>query len=352
MKNSGLLPQILSDLVQQKTLALEQWQWLVDFERADDRRAQAFGYAAADLDAIVRQRGAMLQQVYPAFQVWCDRHLGEPALYLPSLWWLWLPLAQRLEAQRQGIQRPFVQGILGGQGTGKTTLGHVLTLILQQWGLSTLSWSLDDLYKTYRDRCQLQVQDPRLVWRGPPGTHDVTLGLQVLDQLRQGDFTQPVLVPRFDKSLQGGQGDRIAPEPITRVDIILFEGWFVGVHPIDPQQFENSPAPITTERDRAFAQAMNHRLQEYVPLWQRLDRLWVLYLPDYRLSKHWRKQAEHTMKATGKPGMTDDEIDQFVDYFWRALHPQLFIPPALQSADLVIEINLDHTPGQIYTQHR
>lgn len=338
--------------MQQETLTPAQWRWLVDCERADDRRTQAFGYPPAELEAIVRQRGERLQRVYPVLRPWCDRHLGEPAHYLPVLWWLWLPLADRLATQRQKLQRPFVQGILGGQGTGKTTLGQVLTLILQQWGLSTFSWSLDDLYKTYRDRCQLRAQDPRLLWRGPPGTHDVTLGVQVLEQLRQGDFAQPVMLPRFDKSLQGGQGDRIAPEPISRADIILFEGWFVGVPPIDPQQLDNPPAPITTARDRAFAQAMNHRLQEYVPLWQRLDRLWVLHLPDYRLSKQWRKQAEHAMKATGKPGMTDAEIDQFVDYFWRALHPQLFIPPTLQRADLVIEINPDHTPGQIYTQRR
>jgi len=37
------------------------------------------------------------------------------------------------------------QGILGGQGTGKTTLAAMLSLILGQLGYHTLSLSLDDL---------------------------------------------------------------------------------------------------------------------------------------------------------------------------------------------------------------
>ncbi|MFM7614146.1 MAG: ATP-binding cassette domain-containing protein, partial [Synechococcales cyanobacterium] len=41
-------------------------------------------------------------------------------------------------------------------------------------------------------------------------------------------------VPRFDKSALCGMGDRTTPEIIDQVDIVLFEGWFVGVLPIDP----------------------------------------------------------------------------------------------------------------------
>ncbi|NJL21401.1 MAG: hypothetical protein HC895_12160 [Leptolyngbyaceae cyanobacterium SM1_3_5] len=36
------------------------------------------------------------------------------------------------------------------------------------------------------------------------------------------------LLPRFDKSLHEGAGDRIDPERVDRADVILFEGWFVG----------------------------------------------------------------------------------------------------------------------------
>ncbi|MBF2027587.1 MAG: glycerate kinase [Oscillatoriales cyanobacterium C42_A2020_001] len=331
------------------------WDELEAWERQDSDRMAAFGIDPNHIQTVVRQRATVFQQVYPAFSQWCNAHLGHPDAHLSTLWSLWLPLAQQLVERRQAIARPWIQGILGGQGTGKTTLSKILTLILQELGYKALAWSLDDLYKTYRDRLQLQQQDPQLIWRGPPGTHDVELGIQVLDQLRQPIPNQPIFIPRFDKSLHNGIGDRIAPEPVENIDIVLFEGWFVGVRPIDAtlavsakqRAFQHPLPPILTQRDRAFAQTCNTRLQAYLPLWQRLDSLWVLYPPDYRLSLEWRKQAEHQMKASGKPGMSDADITAFVEYFWKALHPQLFMPPALERADLTIQIQADHSLGRV-----
>ena len=269
-----------------------------------------------------------------------------------SLLCLWLPFALQLATLNQQLGRPVIQGIVGGQGTGKTTLTGVLSLILAQLGYRTLSLSLDDLYKTYAERQQLQEQDPRLIWRGPPGTHDVDLGIELLDQLRQPNQSNPILVPRFDKSACGGAGDRTTSESVEGIDIILFEGWFVGVRPINPALFDApTPPPIQTLADQAFARDMNQGLQDYLPLWERLDRLMLLYPTDYHLSQQWRRQAEQQMMATGKSGMTASQIDRFVEYFWKSLHPELFITPLTQNpsyVDLVVEIYPDHTPGAIY----
>lgn len=320
---------------------------LVALENRDPQRAGALGLNSGDLEPHLQQRVDLLRRVYPQFCQWRDRQFAAPAAHLTTLWQFWLPLAQRLMAQRNALNRPLIQGVLGGQGTGKTTLGMILALILQTQGYTLLSWSLDDLYKPYRDRLQLQQHDPDLIWRGPPGTHDVELGVQVLDQLRT-PAPHPILIPRFDKSLHKGMGDRVEPELVQTIDIVLFEGWFVGVQPVDPGVFAAAPAPIRSDRDRAFAQACNARLAAYLPLWERLDSLWVLYLPDYTLSQQWRKQAETQMKAAGKPGMTDAEVDAFVEYFWKALHPDLFIRPAVQRADITIEIHSDHSLGAVY----
>jgi len=317
-------------------------------EQLNPARMATLRISPSQVPPVIRQRADIFQAVYPAFCDWCSAHLGEPEAFLPSLWMIWLPLAIGLVERHQAINRPLVQGVLGGQGTGKTTLSAVLTLILKELGYTGLSWSLDDLYKTYRDRLQLQQAEPQLLWRGPPGTHDVELGIQVLDQLLHPSPGQPIPIPRFDKSLHAGMGDRIASEWVTNVDIILFEGWFVGVRPVDAIAFRHPPAPITTEADQRFAQTCNIRLQKYLPLWQRLDSLWVLHPTDYRLSLEWRKQAEQQMKATGKPGMSDQAIETFVEYFWKALHPDLFIPPTLAIADVVIEIQPNHAPGNVY----
>jgi D-glycerate 3-kinase len=265
------------------------------------------------------------------------------------LWDLWLPLGIKLASQRQQLERPLIQGILGGQGTGKTTMSKVLSLILNQLGYRTLSLSLDDLYKTYSDRLVLTQQDPRLIWRGPPGTHDVDLGLDVLDQIRQSQSS--VMVPRFDKSAYRGAGDRTTSEMVTDIDIVIFEGWFVGVRPINADVFDTAPPPIVTDEDRAFARDINRRLHDYLPLWERLDSLIVLYPTDYRCSLEWRKQAEQQMIAAGKSGMSNAEIEEFVNYFWRSLHPELFIKPLVKDAtavDLVVEIHADHSFGEVY----
>ncbi|MHC5723231.1 MAG: glycerate kinase [Nostoc sp.] len=313
-------------------------------------RAKAFGITPENVDEVIKRRSHLLKSILPAFSQFCQTSLQvQPQEMLQVLWDLWLPLGIKLALQRQQLGRALIQGILGGQGTGKTTMCKILSLILDQLGYRTVSLSLDDLYKTYSDRLVLTQQDRRLIWRGPPGTHDVDLGLKVLDQIRQSQ--SPVMLPRFDKSAYRGAGDRTTPEMVTGVDIVLFEGWFVGVRPIVPEAFNTAPPPILTDEDRAFARDINRRLHDYLPLWERLDSLILLYPTDYRCSLEWRKQAEQQMIAAGKLGMSNAEIEQFVNYFWRSLHPELFIKPLVKDAtvvDMVIEIHPDHSFGEVY----
>ena len=271
-------------------------------------------------------------------------------IILDLLWRVWLPLAFYIANKRNQKSSPIIQGILGLQGTGKTTLATILQFLLKELGYHTVTLSIDDLYKTYAERQQLQQEDSRLIWRGPPGTHDVELGKEVLDNIREGKT--PVHIPRFDKSACQGLGDRATPEQINQtIDILLFEGWLIGVQPIQETAFQSPPAPIVTEADRQFAIDNNRRLEAYLPLWNRLDGLIILSPVDYRLSQQWRKEAEQKMIAQGKSGMSEEEINQFVEYFWRSLHPELFITPLIESkqgVDAVIEIDANRLPKHVY----
>ncbi|AFZ48751.1 glycerate kinase [Cyanobacterium stanieri PCC 7202] len=258
---------------------------------------------------------------------------------------LWLPLTLHLAKKFRAKSQPLLVGILGSQGTGKTTLTKILKYLLSHINLSSVTISLDDFYKTYAQRKALEKFDPRLIWRGPPLTHDVPLALEVLTSLLQ---SQPVVIPRFDKSLHEGKGDRISTsDKITdKVDIIFFEGWFVGVKPIPEDKFKNPPHPIVTEADKKFAQDNNQRLKEYLPLWELIDYQIILYPSDYRYSLPWRQEAEEKMKAQGKTGMNEKEIKEFVEYFWKTLHPKLFITPLVNNSSkrdsLIIKIDQDH----------
>ncbi|MEG4852057.1 glycerate kinase [Microcoleus sp. B5-D4] len=345
------------------------------WELADDLRSssrasltRAFGITSDNVADVVRCKTDLF------FSILDELHTFplKSTIFLETLWNLWLPLAMQLSTAQQSLKRPLIQGILGGQGTGKTTLCQVLRLILGKLGYSTVSLSLDDIYKTYADRQQLQKADPRLIWRGPPGTHDIDLGIAVLDKLRgsqtrnlaavdnpKSDALKPdiikniVEIPRFDKSAYGGAGDRSQPEIISGADIVLFEGWFVGVNPVVDAKLSEflagTPFPISTEGDCQFARDMNAKLHDYLPLWNRLDRLMVLYPQDYRISQVWRNQAEQEMMAAGKSGMSEAEINRFVEYFWKALHPDLFIKSMVEGdrVDLVIEVLSDRTVGKI-----
>lgn len=325
---------------------------LINLELADQPRCQAFNITpdTVETEIITRMqqfsalKTPLLQKLHPVIT---------PTQLALTLWQFWLPFTRHLVNYQQSQGKPVIQGILGGQGTGKSTLVSALTLILESMGCRGVALSLDDVYKTYEERQQLRKQDPRLIWRGPPGTHDLTLADSVFRQFRAG--TAPLELPQFDKSAWGGAGDRTTPKRVHRADILLFEGWFVGVQPLPDSQLidllktQQFP-PIVTETDQKFGRDMNQNLWDYVPLWQQLDRLMVLLPQDYRFSKQWRQSAEHLMKSQGKSGMSDGEISEFVDYFWKALHPLLFIEPLTQNdprVDCVVRINADHSLLQI-----
>jgi D-glycerate 3-kinase len=140
----------------------------------DSVRAKIFGITPENVAQVILDRSHLLKSVLPTFSQFCQTNLSMLSqAMLQVLWDLWLPLAIKIVSSRQNLGRPFIQGILGGQCTGKTTMFQILSLIIQQLGYCTLCLSLDDLYKTYSDRLALTQQDPRLIWRGPPGTHDI-----------------------------------------------------------------------------------------------------------------------------------------------------------------------------------
>lgn len=300
---------------------------------------------------LIRKRANLFISIYPEVFNLCHKfNLKDRDIIINLLWKLWLPLSLQITEKKAQTEKVFIQGILGSQGTGKTTLTTILTLIIKALDYSSISISLDDFYKTYSERKELQKIDPRLIYRGAPLTHDLNLALNLFNSLENKNTTE-ILIPRFDKSAYNGIGERADFEKINKPDIILFEGWFVGVRSIDEKLFNDVPDPILIAEDRQFAKDNNKRLLNYLPLWEKLDSLIILYPQDYHFSLQWRKEAEQKMISLGKPGMKDQEIEEFVNYFWRSLHPELFIKPLTKNAklvDLVIEINQNHLPEKIY----
>lgn len=54
---------------------------------------------------------------------------------------------------------------------------------------------------------------------------------------------------------------------------------------------------------------INRQLREYREAWDRFVDAWlVVKVKDPNYVFKWRQQAEQAMKASGKPGMSDDQV--------------------------------------------
>ena len=143
-------------------------------------------------------------------------------------------IARHLNAQSSApIKRPFVLGLTGLQGSGKSTWTDALVAALQQTcNYNTINLSLDDLYLDHDELVNVRTSNPSnqlLQARGQPGTHDVALSLAFFKSLKK--HSEDTLIPSFDKSQYNGEGGRAPQESWrrvtagTRVDVVVFEGW-------------------------------------------------------------------------------------------------------------------------------
>jgi D-glycerate 3-kinase len=234
------------------------------------------------------------------------------------------PLAERLIAAARTHGRPgFVAGLSGPQGSGKSTLVAVVARLLADQGLKVAMLSLDDLYLTRAER-QALARDvhPLLATRGPPGTHDVALGLSVLDGLAgQGETA----LPRFDKAADDRASRRDWPVFEGPADVVLLEGWCLGAR---PQGAEALAAPVNDlERDedpdgawRGFIDAA--LAGAYRDLFARIDWLAVLTAPDFATVRAWRREQEAKLQANlaargARGGLDQAALERFLDHYER-----------------------------------
>lgn len=210
---------------------------------------------------------------------------------------------------RAAARKPFVLGICGAQGSGKSTIAALLAERLRAGGAAVAILSLDDLYLSGAGRRRLaETVHPLLGTRGVPGTHDVALGLETIAALGRGG---EVLLPRFDK----GRDEPGPPDGFAGpADIVIFEGWCVGARP----EGEVTEAINALERERdadgTWRRYVNDQLAgPYRTLFGRIDFLALLKAPGFDVVSDWRIDQE---RRAGGP-MTDGEIRDFVEYYRR-----------------------------------
>lgn len=245
-----------------------------------------------------------------------------------------------LEIARPRGDRPSVVGLCGAQGSGKSTLAAATAREAAARGITTAVISIDDIYLTLAQRQALaRAVHPLLRTRGVPGTHDVGLGLALLEALDRGE---PALLPRFDKALD----DRLPQAQWGRAaagcQLVLFEGWCVGAL---PQVEDALVAPINAleadeDRDGIWRRYANRALAgPYQRLFARIDALVLLAAPGFDVVLDWRREQE---AALGARAMGEAALARFVQHYERLTRHILAEMPA--RADLVIELDRARAP--------
>jgi D-glycerate 3-kinase len=267
---------------------------------------------------------------------------GIESFYLPITEWV-----ENLILQTPSRQCPCLIGINGPQGSGKSTLVRVLSQALLQKNFRSAFVSIDDFYLTYAEQktlAELNPKDPYLQQRGYPGTHDVSLGHQVLTELKSINRTSnlPVRVPRYDKSKNNGRGDRLPQSEWTQLhpflDVVFLEGWMLG--------FKQVPETQLLDSDLF---EVNSLLPPYETWIKDLDAFLQLAPSSLDHIVDWRVEAEENMKSAGKSGMTREEVTAYIKKFipaYQTYLPGLLANPPITQSYLRFNIGKNRLPGE------
>ena len=247
--------------------------------------------------------------------------------------WLWgvgFPLLTALEQRaRSGVRS--VVGLSGLPGCGKSSLAAWIQQVSRELGLSLAVVSLDDFYWPAEKMDLAMAGNPWSVPRALPGSHDLALMQQCLQEWTAGGDWN---APRFDKSLRQGRGDRAGWTSST-AEVVLLEGWFVGASP----DATSSLDPQLSAAEQQYRPEVLSALQNYQSSWLQLSELWHLRAPAVSATRLWKTQQENSMQAAKGVQLPKQDLDQFIRMIETAL-PQAALQ-TISEADVVVELTED-----------
>lgn len=242
--------------------------------------------------------------------------------------------------------RPPLIGVVGAQGSGKTTLARAAA---ERFGAAQIS--IDDVYLTRAEREALARDlHPLFVTRGPPGTHDLGLLGRLIDGLSAAGPDDETRIPDFDK-----RGDDRRPVGAWRTfrgrpSAVLIDAWCLGARPENEAALT---APLNAlERDHdpggAWRRAVNAFVAgPYTDFAARFDAILFLEAPGFEVVLDWRSQQEADLLGVAPADLPRAErarLEDFIQYFERITRRML---AGGVSSDLTVKLDRNRLPLSI-----
>jgi len=246
-------------------------------------------------------------------------------------------------------KKPLIIGLAGGQGSGKTTISSILTLILTKYfKLNVFKVSIDDFYKTRKDRKSLSKnKHPLLMTRGVPGTHDIDLMLKFFKKVKSKSF-KSLEVPKFNKAIDDRCKKSLWYKLKSKPDVVIFEGWCVGAK---AQTNKHLKIPINS-LERVYDQSIKWRShvndqlkKKYKTLFKQLDGLLYLKAKNFNILRNWRLKQERKLLIQTKNKknlkiMSSRDVINFMQTYQR-ITQQMF-KDAIKSSSIIMNLNSNH----------
>ena len=245
--------------------------------------------------------------------------------------------------------KALIIGLAGGQGSGKTTISSILTLILKKYfKLNVYKISIDDFYKTRKDRKLLaKTQHDLLMTRGVPGTHDINLLLNFFKKIKSKNFKN-LQIPMFNKAMDDRCSKKSWQKIKKKPDVVIFEGWCVGAKAQTSSQLIK---PINSlekvyDQDAKWRMYVNNQLKtKYKTLFKKLDGLLYLKAKNFNILRKWRLKQERKLwlKTKNKKNlkiMSSGDVINFMQTYQR-ITQQMF-KDAIKSSSIIMDLNSKH----------
>ena len=205
--------------------------------------------------------------------------------------------------------------IAGSQGSGKSTLSVLIKkFFLKFYSKNVVILSIDDFYLSsfQRKRLARKFNTDLFKTRGVPGTHNLKLLDKVINNLIKKKF--PVYVPVFDKVTDNKKNYK---RKISKVDLLILEGWCVGSKPIDIKYLKMNINDLEKKNDfnLIWRTAYNSALTDYQKLFKKFNYYLFIKLPDWKFVIDWKYKQELGLRSSNSNNHLKKKLYRFIQFY-------------------------------------